>query len=563
MTQLIKDDNQNLLDILEKDWQYILKNIPEMATFLGEHQYNDRLTDLSEESLSIRYKHSLDILEELKKLDLTTLSEENKINYQLFYEKVDNEIKEFNFKTYLMPMNQMDGVQNAFIQTLQMMPFKKEIDFKNYLSRLQAISAHIDQTINLMKSGIKDGYTVPKAAIINVIKQVTDQIPDDYKKSLYYNLIEKENKNLSISLRQDIETAIKNNVYPAFSKLAKFLDEEYLPSCRNSFGLSDLPNGKSYYDHKLKTMTTTNLTSEEIHQIGISEVSRIYQEMMALAKSVGFNGSYNDFLENLKNNPDLYFTSAKDLMMTYRDIAKRADKELPAFFKVLPRLPYGVEEIPAHQAPSYPTAYYMPPDMTMTRAGIFYANTHQLDIRPKYEMEALTLHEAVPGHHLQIALSLELDNLPKFRRMAIADYTGYIEGWGLYSEKLGAEMGFYTDPYAKFGQLSFEIWRACRLVVDTGLHAFNWDRGKAIAYMQENTGKSEGACAVEVDRYMSIPGQATAYKIGELKILELRKRFEERKDEDFDIREFHDVILRNGALPLSVLENYVDSYLAS
>ncbi|MBC7473594.1 MAG: DUF885 domain-containing protein [Candidatus Sericytochromatia bacterium] len=563
MTQLINDDNQNLLDILEKDWQYILKNIPEMATFLGEHQYNDKLTDLSEQALSTRYKHSLDILEELKRIDLTILSEENKINYQLFYEKVDNEIKEFNFKTYLMPMNQMDGVQNSFIQTLQMMPFKKEIDFKNYLSRLKSVSSYIDQTINLMKLGIKDGYTVPKAAIINVIRQVTDQIPDDYKKSLYYNLIEKENKNLSVSLRQDIETAIKNNVYPAFLKLATFLDEEYLPSCRNSFGLSDLPNGKSYYDHKLKTMTTTNLTAEEIHQIGISEVSRIYQEMMALAKSVGFNGSYNDFLENLKNNPDLYFTNAKDLMMTYRDIAKRADKELPAFFKVLPRLPYGVEEIPAHQASSYPTAYYMPPDMTMTRAGIFYANTHQLNIRPKYEMEALTLHEAVPGHHLQIALSLELDNLPKFRRMATADYTGYIEGWGLYSEKLGAEMGFYTDPYAKFGQLSFEIWRACRLVVDTGLHAFNWDRGKAIAYMQENTGKSEGACAVEVDRYMSIPGQATAYKIGELKILELRKRFEERKDEDFDIREFHDVILRNGALPLSVLENYVDSYLAS
>jgi uncharacterized protein (DUF885 family) len=454
----------------------------------------------------------------------------------------------------------MDGVQSGFAHTVQMMPFKKEKDYQNYLSRLKALPKYMDQLIALMQQGIDQGYTVPKAAIVNVPAQITGQIPEDYTTSIYYEPLKKENSQLTAELKAEIEKAITGDLYTSFQKLNDFLEKTYIPGSRDSVGLGDLPDGKDYYNHKLKMMTTTDLTAEQIHEIGKKEVNRIYQEMMSIAATVGFEGKYDEFLEHLKTSPEFYFTDPQMLMMSYRDIAKRADKELPKFFKVLPRLPYGVDEIPAHQAPSYPTAYYMPADMHMTRAGIFYANTYQLDIRPKFEMEALTLHEAVPGHHLQISLSLELDGLPKFRRLSMADYTGYIEGWGLYSEKLGAEMGFYKDPYSRFGQLSFEMWRACRLVIDTGLHAFNWDRKKSIDYLQTYTGKSEAAAAVEVDRYMSIPGQATAYKIGELKILELRRKCEEKKGQEFDIREFHDVILKNGALPLDILEKYVDDH---
>ncbi len=556
------EEDYKLINLLEDDWNNMMKNIPEIATFLGNHDYNDKLTDLSESALKNNYDYNLKMIETLKSMDLNNLSRENKINYDLFLEKIEEEIREYNFKSYLMPLNQMDGVQNTFIYTVQIMPFKTYKDFNNYLARLKAFPKYIDQLINLMRIGQESGYTVPKVAIVNVVSQIRDQLPANYKDSAYYSVMENSHPEFN-HIKKEIEEQIKESVYTNFNKLADFLENEHIPKCRDTFGLSSLPDGTNFYNHRLKMSTTTNLTATEIHEIGKREVDRIYHEMLDLASKLGYENRYDEFLEHVKTDPKFYFTDPNDLMVTYRDIAKRADKELPSLFKVLPRLPYGVEEIPPHQAPSYPTAYYMPSDMGMTRAGVFYANTHQLEIRPKYEMEALTLHEAVPGHHLQIALSMELDNLPKFRKMAISGYTGYIEGWGLYSEKLGVDMGFYKDPYSKFGQLCFEIWRACRLVVDTGLHAFNWEREKAISYMQDKTGKSFDACAVEVDRYMSIPGQATAYKIGEIKILELKEKFKANKMKDFDIREFHDVILRNGALPLNVLENYVNEHLAS
>jgi uncharacterized protein (DUF885 family) len=556
----ISEEDQKLLKLLDNEWDYTLENIPEIATFLGNHDFNNRLTDFSEQAIYKRHEHNLETAKILDSINMGNLSKENKINYKLYCEKIENEIREYTFNSHLMPLNQMDGIQNSFMQTVQMMPFKKEKDYENYLARLKSFPRQMDQIISLLKKGIETGYTVPKSAIVNVVSQIEGQIPENFKDSVYFKLLG-EPKKVSKDLIANIENVIQHDLYQTFRRLSDFLKETYIPNCRDTFGLSSLPDGINYYNHKLRMMTTTDLSAEQIHQIGHDEVERIYLEMEQIANSLGFKDRYKDFLNHLETNEELYFKKPEDLMVSYRDIAKRADQELPALFKVLPRLPYGVVEIPSHQAPSYPTAYYMPPDMGMTRAGIFYANTYQLEIRPKYEMEALTLHEAVPGHHLQIALSLELDNLPKFRRMAIADYTGYIEGWGLYSEKLGEDMGFYKDIYSKFGQLSFEIWRACRLVVDTGLHAFEWSRDKAIQYLHDKTGKSIDACAVEVDRYMSIPGQATAYKIGELKILELKQKFMEIKKDDFDIREFHDVILRNGALPLNVLEDHVNDYL--
>lgn len=562
MSKNLTSEDIKVLDIIEREWEYSLESIPEIATFLGDHRYNDRLSDFSENAMLKREEHCEEVLKELKNINISDLSEENSLNYYLFLEKTENELKDFKFKSYYFMINQMEGIQANLPHMIMMMPDKTEKDFENYLSRLNKLPEHIDQTISILRKGLIEKYTVPYAAMANVPSQIMGQIPANFKDSPYYDLISGDKTNLSNELREKIETAIKEKVYSSFKKLNDFIENEYLKETRQTIGLYDLPDGESFYNHKLKVMTTSNLTAKEVHEIGLKEIERITIQMKELVKETGFKGTYQEFLDDLKVNPKFYFDNPNDLMMTYRDIAKRTDKELPRFFKVLPRLPYGVEPVPEHQAPSYPTAYYMPSDMNMTRAGIFYANTSALHTRPKYEMEALTIHEAVPGHHLQIALSLELNDLPKFRRMATADYTGYVEGWGLYSEKLGAEMGFYKDPYSKFGQLSFEIWRACRLVLDTGIHAFKWTRQQAIDFLKEHTGKSEEACVVEIDRYVSIPGQAAAYKIGEIKILELRNKFELKKGSDFDIREFHDVILRNGALPLNVLENYVDNYLS-
>lgn len=550
-------EDKRLEDLLKREWDKSFENSPEFATFMGEHKYNDRLSDLSFEAIEKAYNEEKELLKELKSFNQNKLSETNKLNLQLFTLKTENSIISHEFEDYLMPISQMGGIQNLFGRMINIMPFNKEKDYQNYLSRLNAFPKYIDQTIAIMEKGVKRGFTIPKIAMMDVPNQISRQLTDDYKLSSFYEPLNKLNNE---SLKDDIEEAIKNKLYTSFNRLKDFINEKYIPNCRESFGLSELPRGKEFYNHRLKDFTTTELTAQGIHDIGKREVERIFGEITVLMKELGFD-SHSDFLEHLRTNPDFYFKSENHLLMSYRDFAKRIDKELPAFFKVLPRLPYGVEKVPDHQAPSCPTAYYMGSDINMTRAGIFYANTYQLETRPKYEMEALTLHEAVPGHHLQISLALELDNLPEFRKSA--RFIAYIEGWALYTEKLGAEMGFYQDPYAKFGQYSFEIWRACRLVVDTGLHAFNWTREHAIDYLQHYTGKTREACTVEVDRYIVMPGQATTYKIGELKILELRKKFENVKQDNFDIREFHDLILRNGALPLNVLENYVSDYLSN
>jgi uncharacterized protein (DUF885 family) len=549
-------EDQRLSNLIKREWDYMLQEHPESGTFLGFHTQNDKLSDLSLDSINKFHSHDLEVLEELNTFDKNNLNEDSKLNYDLYRISIEKSIKSFPYKEYLMPINQMGGIQTYFSRLVSMMPFKKEEHFKDYLSRMHYLEKYIDQIIELMNLGISEGLTIPKTGMIDVPNQIKRQLVEDITQSSFYTPI--KNANISSELKSELENGIKNKIYKSFSKLATYIEETYLPACRETIGLKDLPNGKELYEIKLEDFTTTKLSAQEIHDIGLKEVERIFKDIQNVMKSVGFD-NYEAFLEHLRTAPEFYFKSEEELLMHYRDFSKRVDKELPRFFKVLPRLPYGIDPIPSHQAPSSPTAYYMGSDMNMTRAGIFYANTYQLETRPKYELQALTLHEAVPGHHLQISLALELDNLPEFRK--ISRFTGYIEGWGLYSEKLGAEMGFYEDPYSKFGQYSFEIWRACRLVVDTGIHYFGWDRSKAIDYLKYYTGKSHDACAVEVDRYIVMPAQATAYKIGEIKILELRQKFEEAKKENFDIREFHDLILRNGALPLSVLEDYVLSHI--
>jgi uncharacterized protein (DUF885 family) len=354
--------------------------------------------------------------------------------------------------------------------------------------------------------------------------------------------------------------AIAESMTPALKKLAAFIKETYLPACRKDIGASSLPDGEAYYQYAIKRHTTTTLSAREIHEIGKREVARIRKEMEAIIRQVGFTRSFQEFLAYLRTDPRFYYTKADELVAGYSYIAKQSDGKLPELFAELPRTPYGVRVIPGYEAPAQTTAYYQPSASDGSRAGLFMINTYKLETRPKYEMEALTLHESVPGHHLQIARAQELNGLPEFRRNA--GYTAYVEGWGLYAESLGSEMGFYADPYSRFGQLTYEMWRACRLVVDTGMHAFGWSREQAIDLMKENTAKTENDIIVEVDRYIVWPGQALAYMIGSLKIKELRAKASKELGARFDVRKFHNAVLDDGPWPLDLLDERMTAWIA-
>jgi uncharacterized protein (DUF885 family) len=361
-------------------------------------------------------------------------------------------------------------------------------------------------------------------------------------------------------LRARGEAAIRGQVLPALGKFHAFVKDEYLPACRKDIAAASLKDGAAYYQFAIRAQTTTDLTAQQIHDIGKQEVARIRSRMEELIRQVEFKGTFQEFLKFLRSDPRFYYEKPQDLVTGYAAISKRMDAELPRLFAELPRTPYGVREIPAYEAPAQTTGYYLPGAADGSRAGYFYVNTYKLETRPKYEMEALSLHEAVPGHHLQIARAQELGGLPDFRRNG--GYTAYVEGWGLYAESLGDDIGFYSDPYSKFGQLTYEMWRACRLVVDTGMHALGWTRQQAIDFMLENTAKTENDVIVEIDRYISWPGQALAYKLGELKIKELRARARAELVDKFDLRRFHNAVLDNGPLPLSVLEAQIDEWIA-
>jgi uncharacterized protein (DUF885 family) len=397
-----------------------------------------------------------------------------------------------------------------------------------------------------------------------VPQQVKNQLVDDPLKSPLLQPFTRFPKEISAEdqarLRDDAMAAYRNVVKPAYERLHVFLVESYLPGCRESISMSALPNGQAWYAFRVKDSTTTSLSPKEIHDIGQSEVKRIRAEMEAVITKTGFKGSFREFLDFLRTDKQFFYDTGPQLLAGYRDISKRIDAELPRLFGKLPRLPYGVMPVPSYAEKSQTTAYYMPGAHKVGRPGTFFANTYALNTRPKWEMEALTVHEAVPGHHLQIALAHEMENMPEFRKHA--GYTAFVEGWGLYSESLGEELGLYQDPYSKFGQLTYEMWRAVRLVVDTGMHSMGWTRQQAIDFFKQNTGKTEHDITVEVDRYIVWPGQALAYKIGQLKMKELRALATKELGEQFDIRAFHDELLGNGALPLDVLESHMKEWLA-
>lgn len=546
---------QKLIDL---HWNYVLAENPEWATSLGVEGYDERWTDRSVEAIE-RRKREIDApWKVLKTIRRSTLSPADALNYDLLLRRYEQEREGREFPEEYLPISQMWGVQNEIPQTLGIMRRETVAQYQTILKRMEAIGPALDQVIVLLDLGLANQVTYPKIAMEKALAQVEALLAAPYDKNAlvepFRELPEGFTAEQKISLSTQAAQAFEAHAKPAFTRLRDKL-LAYVPQCREQIGWAAMPNGEKWYAYKAKASTTTSLTPQEIHEIGLKEVARLSQEMAEARKKTDYLGLPEGFDAHLRMNPRFYFTRASELIDGYQALTKRIDAQLPRFFRRLPQLSYGVAAIPDYAAPSQPTAYYMPGSLPGARAGLFYANTYDLGSRPKWEMEALALHEAVPGHHLQIAIAQELEGLPEFRKNEM--YNAYVEGWALYAETLGREMGFYEDPYSEYGRLTYEMWRSIRLVVDTGMHALGWTREQALDYFRKYTGKSDHEIAQEVDRYLVFPGQALGYKIGHLKILELRAHNQKVLGDKFDVRDFHDAVLKHGALPLDVLEKLV------
>jgi uncharacterized protein (DUF885 family) len=548
--------------LFDAEWERTMRENPTWASSLGDRRYNDRWSDMSLEAIERRHKEDQAVLEKLKGIDRAALPPAEQLNYDLFRKEYEEGIEGHRFRGFLMSISMRGGVQTTD-ELRYDLRFETEQDYKDWIARLRGLGTLVDQNIALLDQGLAEKRTQPRIIMGRVPEQIAAQVVEAPEKSPFYIPLQSLPKDLPAetqeTLRAEAKKSIAEVVVPAYGRLQKFFNERYLPGCRESVGAWDLPDGEAYYAFRARIQTTTSLTPEEIHQIGLKEVARIRAEMDKVIQKVGFKGSFEQFLQFMRTDPQFYYKDPNDLIEGYRAICKRIDPELVRLFGKLPRAPYGVIPIPDIAAPHTTTAYYNQPAADGSRAGYYFVNLYKPEVRPKYEMEVLSVHEAVPGHHLQIALAMELGELPKFRRYG--GYTAFIEGWGLYSESLGEDLGLYKDPYSKFGQLTYEMWRAVRLVVDTGMHAKQWTRQQAIDYFKQNAAKTEQDIINEIDRYIGWPGQALAYKIGELKLQELRRKAKERLGERFDIKAFHDTVLGSGAVPLDILEQNVNAWV--
>ena len=558
-------DSARLARLFDLDWRYSMLVYPEYATNVGIAGYDDRWTDMSEAGIEQR-KKDIDIaLTALQSIDRAKLTSDEQLYYDLFLRQLKLSREFQRFPDELLAIGQLGGVHQNAPQLFAQMPKATTAQVENILARLRTLPALVEQNVSLLRRGMAAGVVPPKITLRDVPEQVLNLIPAEARESSLLLAFKSLPESISTAerdrLQREADDLYKEQVAPAFQKLHDFLTSEYIPAGRSDIAWTSLPHGAEWYALCVRSHTTTELTPQEIHDIGLREVARIHREIAKVMQEADFKGTFDEFTEFLRTDRRFFFSSDEELLMAYRDISKRIDPELGTLFGKLPRLPYGVRPVPPHARKSAPTAYYERGSTRTGRGGYFFANTYDLDARPSWEMEALTLHEAVPGHHLQIALAQELENVPEWRKND--SYTAYIEGWGLYAESLGYQLGLYLDPYQKYGRLSFEMWRACRLVVDTGMHALGWSRDQALDFMRKHSGRTEHNIVVEVDRYIVWPGQALAYKIGELKIQELRGRAETALGEAFDLRAFHDLILGRGALPLDVLERLVDEWITN
>jgi uncharacterized protein (DUF885 family) len=557
-------DSERLHRLYDVAWQYAMQEHPEFATYLGIPGGNDRWSDLSQAAIDREHDMTRRTLKAVQSIDRARLAPAEQVDYELFRRRFEQQIEGYRFPGELMPIDQMGGIQQNAPRLLEISPAKTVKDYEDILARLRSLPTLIDQTLALLDKGLASGVTPPKVTLRDVPDQVKSLLTDDPMRSPLLAPFRDIPANLPaddrVRLTREALRVYQDATAPAFRKLQRYLTETYLPGARETIGLSALPNGAEWYAWRVRQETTTDMTPQQIHELGLSEVKRIRGEMDKVIAATGFKGSFAEFTQFLRTDPQFFYDKPDDLVNAYRVIAKRADPELAHLFGKLPRLTYGVTPIPDYAAKSQTTAYYDGGSLAAGRPGTYFVNTYDLKSRPKWEMEALSLHESVPGHHLQISLAQELEGIPEWRKYD--SYTAFIEGWGLYAESLGEEMGFYKDPYSKFGQLTYEIWRAIRLVVDTGIHSMGWTRQQALDYFKANSAKAEHDIEVEVDRYIVTPGQAVAYKVGELKIKELRAYATKELGSKFDVRAFHDQVLGNGALPLDVLEKNVKAWVA-
>jgi uncharacterized protein (DUF885 family) len=573
--QQSKEMAKEFRDYLDADWKRWMEQYPELATGVGYPGQNRRWEDNSPQGIAARKAHLEESLKKLKSFQRSSMPASEQLNYDLYRDLLETAEEGAQYGddplpfrnvvpgNFYLPLNQMGGVQQGAAETMASQPNQTLPDYEDILARLEALPRNVNEQLALLKEGLSRGYTPPKITMRDVPKQIADLIPEDPMQSALLAPLTDFPNGIPLADRDRLTDRAKQlytqAVRPAFLKLHDYVTNTYIPACRENIAATALPNGAAAYAYHVRWQTTTNLTPQQIHEIGLSEVKRIRAEMDKVIASTGFQGSFHEFTEFLRTDKRFYFDKPEDLVNAYKVIAKSVDPELVHEFGKLPRNQYGVIPIPDFKAPSQTTAYYQPGAPSAGRPGYYFVNTYNLAARPKWEMEALSLHESVPGHHLQISLAQELPDVPEFRKRV--GYSAYVEGWALYGESLGEELGRYKDPYSKFGQLTYEMWRAVRLVVDTGMHNMGWSRDQAIQFFKDNTGKTDQDISVEVDRYIVWPGQALAYKIGQMKIRELRTAAERRLGAKFNVRSFHDAVLENGALPLSVLESRVRRWI--
>ncbi len=558
----MEQESAQLAALFADHWEAWMRWDPVNATLCGDHRYDDRLPHVNETDFADWRNQLTGFQGRLQAIQRSRLPGTDRLNYDVFGRMLENEISELTIRAYYLPISKTGGFHIFYPDLPSLTRFTDLKDYENYLGRLTHLKDFFDEAIRLMREALKAGYLPPRVTLEGVDESLKAQIVGDPGQSVFFEPFQRFPESIGgVDQEQLIESAqhaIRQSVVPAYESLLKFVSQEYTPQARDSIAAANLPGGRDYYCSRLRYFTTLDLSPEEIHQVGLSEVRRIRSEMDGVIRQTGFRGDFKEFLEFLRSDPRFYVGEPEALLKETAYRLKRIEGELPRLFRTLPRLPYGIRAVPDFSAPGQTAAYYMPGTGDGTKAGVYYVNTYDLKSRPLYEIEALSLHEAVPGHHLQIALQQELTNLPNFRRFY--SFTSFVEGWALYAEHLGLELGFYSDPYSNFARLAYEMWRACRLVVDTGMHILGWPRQQAINFMAANTSSTLLNITNEVDRYIAWPGQALAYKMGELKIRELRRRAEQKLGTGFNVRDFHDVILLEGALPLDVLERRVEEW---
>jgi uncharacterized protein (DUF885 family) len=559
-----KPANAPLLKLFDQVWQEDLADDPISATALGDTRYNDKLPDMSQPAIDARNAKNFTRLQALRKVVKEKLEKGDQLNYTLFENEIQSRINETNYKAYVYAIRSTDGPQ-LLTEVSEFAPFATVKDYDNWIARINASGVYFDQWIAVLTTAVNERRTQPRVVINKVLEQIKPQLVTNPEDSGFYAPFKMMPAGIPQAEKDRLQAAAKAAIQttgvPAYQRLDKFLRDVYLPGSRDSVGVKDTPDGDQYYRNRVAHFTTlANQSPTNIHNTGLAEVKRIRAEMEKTLEGINFLGTLDQFLNYIRTEERFFYKTPEELMAAYEKSARGIETQLPKLFGKLPKTGFGIRAIPAGSAPTTTTAYYQPPSLDGSRQGYYYVNLYKPETRPIWEIEALTAHESVPGHHLQIALQYEIKGMPQFRRNA--GYTAFIEGWALYSESLGSELGLYTDQFSKMGQLNYDMWRAVRLVVDTGIHQFGWTRDQAVYFFRQNTGKSIQDIENEVDRYISWPGQALAYKLGQLKIQALRAEAEKALGSRFDIRAFHDQILGNGALPLSVLETETRAWIA-